>query len=60
MTNFRNMDPVMLLSLVNMKLRNDYPDLDTLARGLELDKAWLIERLAEAGFEYIEAQRQFR
>ena len=45
-------DPMMLLSFVNMKLRDEYDSLQTLCDDLELDKAWLTTKLADAGFEY--------
>ena len=49
----------MLFSFVNMKLRDEYEDLDEFCRSLDVDKAWLIGRLAAAGFEYNEQQRRF-
>lgn len=45
-------DPMMLLSVINMKLRDEYPSLDALCDDLNLDKDDLIRRLAAAGFEY--------
>lgn len=53
-------DPFMLLSMVNMKLRDQYPSLDELCRSLDVDKDELIERLATAGFEYLPEINQFR
>ena len=49
----------MLFSFVNMKLRDEYEDLDEFCRSLDVDKAWLIGRLAAAGLEYNEQQRRF-
>ena len=53
-------DPFMLLSMVNMKLRDQYSSLDELCRTLDVDKDELIERLATAGFEYLPEINQFR
>lgn len=45
-------DPMMLLSWVNMKLRDFYPSLEIMCEDLEIDAGELIRRLGEAGFEY--------
>ncbi len=45
-------DPFMLLSVVNMKLRDCYCSLDCLCEDLNVDKKELIEALKAAGFEY--------
>ena len=50
----------MLLSVVNMKLRDKYPSLTALVEDLQIDEAALRQKLADAGFEYMEAQNQFR
>lgn len=53
-------DPFMLLSMVNMKLRDEYPSLDELCASEGLDKSELVSRLASSGFEYLPAVNQFR
>lgn len=53
-------DPHLLYSLVNMKLRNDYADLDDLLRGLDVEREALEQRLADAGYVYDAAINQFR
>lgn len=53
-------DPFMLLSVVNMKLRDEYPSLAALVEDLQIDEAALRQKLADAGFEYMAAQNQFR
>lgn len=58
--NFPTMDIHILLSTVNMQLRDHYDDLDDLCRAQELDKAALEARLASADFHYQPAQKQFR
>ena len=45
-------DPIMLLSWVNMKLRDFYPSLENLCEDLEIDRKELTDRLMQAGFEY--------
>ena len=45
-------DPMMLMSLINMKLRDFYPSLDALCEDMDIDKGQLLEKLASAGFEY--------
>ncbi len=45
-------DPIMLMSWVNMKLRDFYPSLETLCEDLEIDREKLVETLGKAGFEY--------
>ena len=42
----------MLMSWVNMKLRDFYPSLEALCEDLEIDKKELVETLGKAGFEY--------
>lgn len=53
-------DPAMLLSVVNTKLRDNYPQgLDTMRSDLQIDRATLEARLAEAGFEYSADNNKF-
>ncbi|UPR25645.1 DUF4250 domain-containing protein [Vibrio cyclitrophicus] len=61
LANFEKMDSVMLMSIVNMKLRDDFGgDLDRVVNFYEIDKAALIAKLASAGFEYFPEAKQFR
>lgn len=53
-------DPVMLLSTVNMKLRDEYPSLEELCLSLDIDRGELEKRLAAIGYEYVPAQNQFK
>lgn len=53
-------DPIILLSYINTKLRDDYSSLDELCDALDIDKQELIDTLAPAGFEYMPAINQFR
>ena len=52
-------DPMMLLSFLNMKLRDFYSNLDELCNALDLDKEEIVKKMAEAGFEYNETQNKF-
>ncbi len=52
-------DPMMLLSFINMKLRDFYPSLDALCEDLEISRKELEEKLGAAGFEYSEENRRF-
>ncbi|WP_127478298.1 DUF4250 domain-containing protein [Sulfurivermis fontis] len=53
-------DPHLLYSLVNMKLRNEYEDLDDLLRSLDVDQEQVMRTLAAAGYVYDAALNQFR
>lgn len=52
-------DPQMLLSVINMKLRDEYSSLDALCDDMDIDKADLVSRLATAGFEYNPTANKF-
>ena len=52
-------DPIMLLSMVNLKLRDFYPTLDALCDDLDEDKAALCAKLSAAGYEYDPRRNQF-
>lgn len=52
-------DPVMLLSFVNLKLRDYYNDLDLLCEDLAIDRAELSEKLGSIGYRYDGKANQF-
>ncbi len=52
-------DPVMLLSVINMELRDRYKSLDELCDDRQLDKAALCAKLVAAGFAYDAAANRF-
>ena len=52
-------DPIMLMSWLNLKLRDFYPDLDSLCDDLGLDRKEIEEKMKTAGFEYSEEHRKF-
>ncbi|MDE7211576.1 MAG: DUF4250 domain-containing protein [Lachnospiraceae bacterium] len=52
-------DPVMLLSYINLKLRDFYPSLDALCEDLDIDMQELTEKLAAIGCHYDAEQNRF-
>lgn len=52
-------DPILLLSVVNTKLRDFYNDLDTLCQEMSVDKAKLIDKLADIDYQYDAKINQF-
>lgn len=53
-------DPFMLLSWVNMKLRDQYDSVESLCDDLDIDRASLDKTLNDAGFEYMPEINQYR
>ena len=53
-------DPIILLSYINTKLRDDYPTLDELCAALCISRAELESRLAAVGYAYCEATNSFK
>ena len=52
-------NPFMLLSMVNMKLRDRYPSLEALCDDLEEDQAVLEKTLEGIGYHYDREQNAF-
>ncbi len=55
-------DPVMLLSFVNMKLRDNYNSLEELAEGLDISKDELdaiVQKLSSINYTYSAERNQF-
>lgn len=52
-------DPMLLLSVINTKLRDYYPNLDLLCEELQIDRETLKKRLAEIDYEYDPEQNRF-
>lgn len=52
-------DPVILLSVVNTKLRDYYRSLDELCDDMEVDKNTLIQTLKKIDYEYDDLRNQF-
>lgn len=62
MTNedMMNMDPIMLLSFVNTKLRDEYSSLNLLCSDLDLNEEDLKNKLLEVDYKYNEEINQFK
>lgn len=52
-------DPVMLLSFVNLKLRDFYPNVESLCEELDIDKGELEEKLAGIDYHYDREKNRF-
>jgi len=52
-------DPIMLLSFVNMKLRDQYASLDALCEDMDVSREEILRKLSEVGYEYNTERNQF-
>ena len=52
-------DPMILLSYLNTKLRDEYDSFAALCEDLQLDEAGIKEKLAAVGFIYDAARNRF-
>ena len=52
-------DPVILLSFVNTRLRDEYPSLEELCAALDADRAALEDTLAALNYAYDPERNQF-
>ena len=59
-TRFAQMDPQLLVGLVNTELRNHSDSLEDLCQTHALDQRELCAYLAAAGYDYQPQQKQFR
>lgn len=53
-------DPIILMSVINTKLRDFYSSLDELCEDLDVPKEEIVKKLASAGFNYDSGKNQFR
>lgn len=53
-------DPVMMLSVVNTQLRDNYSNLDELAKAYMTSKEYILEALSKINYTYDETQNQFK
>lgn len=60
LSNYLRMDPHLLVGLVNTELRNHSESLDDLVKTHHLEIDALVGKLAEAGYDYMPEQKQFR
>ena len=54
------MDINMLLSIVNLKLRDEFDSLETMCDRYDISQNTLVARLSEADYTYIAEQNQFK
>lgn len=52
-------DPMLLLSVVNTKLRDFYKDLDDFCEDMSVSKSELIEKMRGIDYEYDKDRHQF-
>lgn len=52
-------DPVILLGVINTKLRDFYSSIDALCDDMEVDKETIIKKLSTIGYNYNEDRNQF-
>lgn len=52
-------DPVMLLSFINLKLRDYYVSFDAMCEDLDVDPVEITDKLASINYHYDEEKRQF-
>ena len=52
-------DPNMLLSYINMQLRDHYRDLEELSEGLDIDIEEVLQKLEAAGYRYDKENNKF-
>ena len=52
-------DPIILLSYINTKLRDEYDSLDALCDDLDADREELVRRLETVGYTYNEDKNRF-
>lgn len=55
-----SMDPNMLLSLVNMKLRDSFSSLEALCDDIDVSESELCDKLSSIGCTYLKEINQFR
>ena len=60
LSTWKEMDPHLLVGLINTELRNHAESLEDLAKTHDIPQEGLSKRLKESGYTYKEEQRQFR
>ncbi len=61
LAKFETMDAIMLMSIVNLKLRDEFNgDLDELVKFFGIDRKALEDKLATADFTFLPEAKQFR
>lgn len=52
-------DPMLLLSVVNTKIRDYYHTLDAMCEDMQIDKNMIVDTLKGIDYEYDESRHQF-
>jgi hypothetical protein len=60
LSKFINMDPHLLVGLLNTELRNHCDSLEELVKTHNIDPVLLVEKMVVAGYLYQPEQNQFR
>lgn len=58
--SIKTMDPNILLSIINTKLRDQYSSLDILCEELMITKDEVIKKLNDIGYNYNQGENQFK
>lgn len=53
-------DPMILLSFVNLKLRDEYSSLEEMCDRMDIAQSEIIDKLATIGYKYSSEQNQFK
>lgn len=53
-------DPMMLLSYVNLKLRDEYSSLEEMCDKMDISKSEIEDKLASIGYKYNSSVNQFK
>ncbi|MEG0085586.1 MAG: DUF4250 domain-containing protein [Niameybacter sp.] len=59
MESLNRKDPYMMLSIVNMKLRDEYNSLEELCKSYDMDMEELLGRMDVIGYSYQTSTNQF-
>ncbi len=52
-------DPIILLGILNTKLRDYYSNLDALCDDMHINKSEILKKMKDAGFEYSPENNRF-
>ena len=52
-------DPIILLGILNTKLRDYYSNLDALCDDMHINKSEILKKMKDAGFEYSPENNKF-
>ncbi|GKU25738.1 DUF4250 domain-containing protein [Clostridium folliculivorans] len=55
----KSMDAFILLSIINMKLRDFYSNLEVLCEDMDISQNVLVDKLLSVGYEYQQENNQF-